>query len=63
MIGDINAVVARELEGDRLRAAKRARTARASIAGPAAMRRQRARVQMSLLLVPRRTRSARSDVE
>ena len=63
MMGDINAVVARELEGDRPRAAERARTARASIAGPDAMQRQRTRVQMSLLLVPRRNRSVRPEVE
>lgn len=61
MMGNINSVVAQELVMDQLRtaeSARAARDARSSLADRAALRRQRTRVQLSLLLVPRRGESA-----
>jgi hypothetical protein len=63
MMGAIDQVVAQQLDADRLGAAERARTARASITGPVAMERQRVRVRQSLLLVPRRRGTARAEAE
>ena len=64
MMGDVNRMLARELAAGRISAADRARTksmATASIVGPAAMQRQRARVRLSLLLVADRRESAAKE--
>ena len=57
MMGIVNTVYAQEHQKHRLRTAENARAAydaTSSIVGRAALRRQRTRVQLSLLLVARR---------
>lgn len=56
MMGVLNSLVTRELAADRRRDAERARSRRATSSSAVvtgALQRQRERVQMSLLLVPR----------
>jgi hypothetical protein len=65
MMGLITAAVARQMTAERQRTAERAhlRPSASTVVGPKAMRRQRARVHLSLLLVPNRRESAAKEAE